>query len=385
MAHQRSDESGMPTIAAWLRTTIRNRAVELRLCCRVTLAALATYALAEFLHLPLVLWAVLTAIIVTQLSVGRTLKATIDYFVGTLSGAVFSSLVATLIPHESELGTLAVLAVALAPLALLAAIKPSFTVAPFTAVMVLLVPMLTHISPLESAYYRVIEVALGGVVALAVSFLVFPERAHGLLIESAARLLDLMAAALGELLDGFGQKLDAGSVRRIQDGIGEAVAGLGTIESEVQRERLTYLFVKPDLAPLMRTLLRLRHDLVMIGRAIVMPLPEAFQARLGPALARFRETATDYLRRSGVALMRRRAPPTLDALESALGDYNAAMAALRSEGLTRALSGDEAEHFFTLGFALEQLNRNFRDLARCVGSAKIGDIASPAAHPEATA
>jgi uncharacterized membrane protein YccC len=75
----------------------------------VTLAALATYALAEYLHLPLALWAVLTAIILTQLSVGRTLKATIDYFVGTLSGAVFSSLVATLIPHASELGTLAVL------------------------------------------------------------------------------------------------------------------------------------------------------------------------------------------------------------------------------------------------------------------------------------
>jgi uncharacterized membrane protein YccC len=110
----------MSTIATWLRTTIRNRAVELRLCCRVTLAALATYALAEFLHLPLVLWAVLTAIIVTQLSVGRTLKVTIDYFVGTLSGAVYSSLVATLIPHASELGVLAVLAIALAPLALLA-------------------------------------------------------------------------------------------------------------------------------------------------------------------------------------------------------------------------------------------------------------------------
>jgi uncharacterized membrane protein YccC len=120
-------ENAMSTIPARLRTTIRNRAVELRLGCRVTVAALATYALAEFLHLPLVLWAVLTAVIVTQLSVGRTLKVTIDYFVGTLSGAVYSSLVATLIPHASELGVLAVLAIALAPLALLAAIKPSFT------------------------------------------------------------------------------------------------------------------------------------------------------------------------------------------------------------------------------------------------------------------
>jgi uncharacterized membrane protein YccC len=373
----------MSTIPTRLRTFLRNWAVELRLCCRVTFAALATYAVAEFLHLPLALWAVLTAIIVTQLSVGRTLKATIDYFVGTLGGAVFSSLVATLIPHAGELGTLAVLVVALAPLALLAAIKPSFTVAPFTAVMVLLVPMLTHVSPLESAYYRVIEVALGGMIAIAVSFLVFPERAHGLLIEAGARLLELMAAALGELLDGFGQSLDAGSVRRIQEGVGEALARLGTIESEVQRERLTYLLVEPDLAPLMRTLLRLRHDLVMVGRAIVMPLPEAFRVRLGPPLARFRDTATDYLRRSSVALVRRRAPPPLDALEGALDEYNAVMAALRSEGLTRALSGDAAEHFFTLGFALEQLHRNFRDLERCVtgicrskrSAAKIGDEA----------
>jgi hypothetical protein len=45
------------------------------------------------------------------------------------------------------------------------------------------------------------------------------------------------------------------------------------------------------------------------------------------------------------------------------------------------LSGDEAEHFFTLGFALEQLHRNFSDLARCVSSTKIGDTASPVAHP----
>jgi uncharacterized membrane protein YccC len=356
----------MSIIPARLRTTIRDRAVELRLCCRVTVAALVTYAFAEFLHLPLALWAVLTAIIVTQLSVGRTLKATIDYFLGTLGGAVYSSLVGTLIPHASELGVLTVLAIALAPLVLLAAMRPSFAVAPFTAVMVLLVPMFTHVSPLESAYYRVIEVALGGVIAIAVSFLVFPERAHGLAIEAGARLLELMAAALGELLDGFTRKLDPGSVRRMQDEIGEALARLGTIESEVRRERPTYLSAEPDLAPLLRTLLRLRHDLVMIGRAAATPLADGFQARLGPALARFSAAATDYLRRSGTALIGRRPPPPLDAVNEALGAYTATMAALRSEGLTRTLPSDAVEHIFTLGFALEQLHRNFRDLDRCV-------------------
>jgi hypothetical protein len=103
--------------------------------------------------------------------------------------------------------------------------------------------------------------------------------------------------------------------------------------------------------------------------------PESVRALRSP------DFATNYLRRSSVALIRRRTPPPLDAIDGALGDYNAVVAALRAQGLTRALSGDEAEHFFTLGFALEQLHRNFRDLARCVSSAKIGDMASAAADP----
>ena len=169
-----------------------------------------------------------------------------------------------------------------------------------------------------------------------------------------------------KIANGFTRNLDAGSIQRMQDGIGEAFARLGSIESEVQRERLTYLSVEPDLAPLLRTLLRLRHDLVMIGRAAIVPLPDAFQERLGPALARFRETAIDYLRWSSAALIGRGAPPALDAVDETLGDYTAAMAALRSAGLTRDLSGDAVEHIFTLGFALEQLHRNFHDLQRCV-------------------
>jgi hypothetical protein len=104
----------------------------------------------------------------------------------------------------------------------------------------------------------------------------------------------------------------------------------------------------------------------MIGRAAAVPLPDAFQERLGPALARFREAAIDYLRWSGAALIRRRAPPALHDVDETLGDYTAAMAALRSAGLTRDLSGDAVEHVFTLGFALEQLHRNFHDLERCV-------------------
>jgi hypothetical protein len=39
---------------------------------------------------------------------------------------------------------------------------------------------------------------------------------------------------------------------------------------------------------------------------------------------------------------------------------------LRSEGLTRGLPGDVAERFFALGFSLEQMRQNLKDLERCV-------------------
>ena len=106
----------------------------------MTISALASLALAQLLQLPLPLWAVLTAVILTQMSVGRSLKATFDYLAGTLGGAIYGGAIGVFIPHSSEIALLAVLALAVAPLALIAAIKPRFSVAPVTAIIVLLIP-----------------------------------------------------------------------------------------------------------------------------------------------------------------------------------------------------------------------------------------------------
>jgi hypothetical protein len=123
---------------------------------------------------------------------------------------------------------------------------------------------------------------------------------------------------------------------------------------------------EPDPGPLLRTLLRLRHDLVIVGRAAVVPLPQALRPRLGPPLARLVAAATDYLRGCASALFARGAPPPLDGVVAAFEGYAAEIAAIRREGLTRALPGDALEHLFTLGFALEQLLQHFRDLAQWV-------------------
>ena len=131
-------------------------------------------------------------------------------------------------------------------------------------------------------------------------------------------------------------------------------------------ERMTYLASECDLTPLLRTLLRLRHDFVMIGRTAAAPLPAGFQVRLGPPLARISDASADYLRASGVALVGRQQAPSHGAVDGAFDDYAAEMTRLRHQDLTRDLPVEAMDRIFTLAFALEQLRRDFNDLERCV-------------------
>lgn len=350
----------------WARgQTIRHR-VQLALSLRVTIAAVLSLVIAQAANLPLPLWAVLTSMIVTQMSVGRSLKATWDYLKGTLGGAVYGGLVAVTIPHGTELSLLGVLLLAVAPLALFAAIRPNMNVVPITAIIVLLVPTFTHASPLDSAINRVLEVGLGAIIGLLVSFLVLPSSAHRQMRQAAARALDHMARALANLLAGLDAGLDYDELHRLQDGIGAALIEINTIGAEAERERAARLSSEVDTGPLRRTLLRLRHDLVIVGRAALTPFPESLAPRLSPKLKDVAASASAYLQASGTALLVELAPASLEPFEKVLLAYDAEVEACRKDGLTRPLSADTAERFFALGFALEQLHQNFIDLQRVV-------------------
>ncbi len=349
-----------------LRGLLRRRRVQIALSVRVTVAALTTLVLAQLLELPLPLWAVMTAVIVTHLSVGRSLKASFDYLVGTIGGAVYGGAVAVLIPHANEIALLAVLAAVVGPLAFIATIHSRFSAAPITGIIVLLLPQLTHGSAIASASDRIIEVALGGVVGAVVSVILLPANAHPLVVGAAARTLNEMARALEELLAGLTKSLDVDALHRIQDGIGQALVQMNEVGAEAEHERAAGLAVGPDTGPTLRMLLRLRHDLVMIGRAAAHPLPEPARSRLEAALGRAGAAIADYLRASAAALQARRGSPMRDRADAALKAYAVEMETVRREGLTRNLSVEDVERLFALGFALQQIHSNLTDLERCV-------------------
>lgn len=346
--------------ALWARKT------QLALAVRIAVAAVAAYAIAVALNLMLPLWAVLTSLIVTQMSVGRSLKATRDYMLGTIGGAIYGGAIAVLIPHSGEGSLLALLVLAVTPLAFIAAINPSLSSATVTAVIVLLLPAMHQSNPLDSAIDRVIEVTVGALTGLAVSFLVLPSRAISQIRANAAQLIELLATAFGELVAGLTHGLDNDALHRIQDGIGAAVTSLHAMGSEAERERAVRLSSGPDTGPLLRTILRLRHDVVMIGRECQTALPQNVQARLDAPLSGVKEAIVSHLRAVASALRSGANPPSFQPVDQALQAYAGAVASVRRDGLIRGLPGDVAERFFALGFSLEQMRQNLVDLDRCV-------------------
>src|SRR5437899_1480096 len=355
----------MMAFAKRMLGSVGGRKTQLALAVRLAVAAVAAFAIARALHLMLPLWAVLTSLIVTQMSVGRSLKATRDYMLGTIGGAVYGGAIAVLIPHSGESGLLALLVLTVAPLAFIGAINPSLSAATVTAVIVLLVPAMNHANPLDSAIDRLCEVTVGALTGLAVSFLVLPSRAVSQIRINAAQLLELLAAAFAELLAGLTRGLDNDALHRIQDGIGTAMASLHATGLEAERERATHLSSGPDTGPLLRTIQRLRHDVVMIGRASVVPLPPDVQARLAAPLSDVSAAIVAYMRSVAASLRAGAGSADIQPVDVALRAYATEVAAVRRDGLIRGLPVDATERFFALGFSLEQMRQNLNDLSRC--------------------
>src|SRR5260370_28855878 len=130
-----------------LRAWSARHDAELRLCVRSTTAAVLTLAVSQLLQLPIALWAVLTAVILTQISVGRSLKASMDYLITTLGGAIYAGAIGAFVPPDNQFAVFAALAIALAPALPLAPPHPRLRPPPLPAGMGFFAPQLTTTRP----------------------------------------------------------------------------------------------------------------------------------------------------------------------------------------------------------------------------------------------
>jgi uncharacterized membrane protein YccC len=347
------------SIQEWLG---RHR-IELRLGLRITVAGLLAFVLADLLELKQGYWAVLTAVIVVQANVGGSLKAASDRLIGTLAGGAYGVVIVTLIPGGDTIWRGAGLALALLPLAIAAAFRPGLRVAPVTAIIVLLGVSAQSTGALPSVIARVLEIALGSAIAFGVSLLVLPTRAHAQLAAAAAGALDLLADMVPALLDGLSGHHDPERLFALHRRMRAALAKLEVFADEARRERASLLSGEDDPEPVLRTIRRLRHDLVMVDRATRGALPGSVAGPLMPALGDLSAALEAALRGLARASAERSLPPGLKGFHDCLTTYHEAMAGLRREGLTRELPADAIARVFGLAFALDQISRDLDDLA----------------------
>lgn len=355
------------------------RQAEVKLALRVTIAGTLAFAITKALNLPQGYWAAITAVVIMQASVGGSLKAAIERFMGTLAGAVYGAVIAAFIPHSSP-WTLAVsIVIALFPLALLAAIKPSFRVAPVTSLIMLLPPTGQAIGPLAAAIDRVAEITLGNVVGVVVSLFVLPARAHTLMMEAAAKVVslnaDLVSVLVGELT---GDPKGRSALQTIHPQIRAALKKAEAAADEAARERRSHLTDAADPEPLIRTLYRVRHDLVMVGRAASSALPAPVLEQIGPSLLRLRDETRSLLEGLAEALRTRKAPPDAAGFQHALHTFVSRTEALRSHALSQDLPYGSFGQVFALGFAFEQFRKDLEDLL-----ARTQELAAARGHAQA--
>ncbi|MGH6962054.1 MAG: FUSC family protein, partial [Dongiaceae bacterium] len=172
----------MPAIMATFSTLVRRAHTglpaawpQLRQAIQTAFAAVVAYAIAAWFALPQNYWAVMTAILVVQASIGASLGLALDRLLATLLGAAVGAALVALF-GTAHLVAAASLFVAVLLLAFLASRRASLRLAPVTAAIVILSDP-SHGEPVMAAAHRVIEIGLGSLVALATTLLLFPSRA----------------------------------------------------------------------------------------------------------------------------------------------------------------------------------------------------------------
>lgn len=168
---------------------------------RTAVAAVLTLLLVELLGLSQGYWAVITTVIVMQANLGGSIRAGGARMAGTAVGAVTGALASFFLGGHSALALGLAIAVTLSVCNLVPRLRGSSRVAGITVVIVILAG-----HPDESAAMvamsRFCEIALGIVMPLAVSALLFPSRASAAMTRGLAKIFEDTASLFAVVVEG---------------------------------------------------------------------------------------------------------------------------------------------------------------------------------------
>lgn len=335
---------------------------------KTALAVALCQAVAVALDLEHGYWAVITAILVMQMDLGNSLKVAGNRFIGTLAGAGAALAVGLLAPPGfawREAGML--LAVGLA--ACLAQVHESFRMAAITTA-VALYGWSGQESLVVFSLARVGSILLGVVGGMAVSFLVWPARASGLLKEALGRELSAMAEALSATAAHFlGQGPEADHQRMAA--LNGMLARNRDLWQSARREPVL-LGRAMDLMPLIRGLDRLFVELRVMRQASRVRGDEPYRQTLSGEVLGLTLAASTLMGHLAALLRgadKDQALATLAALElhQALGRLEARFNELRGQDATKSHPLESIMASFSFCQSLKNLAAHILDMAEALG------------------
>ncbi|HXC55305.1 MAG TPA: FUSC family protein [Rhizomicrobium sp.] len=338
-------------LAHWARALFSKHQDALLVGGRVGLSATLAYLVATLQHVPETYWPVMSAVIVARGGAKGAGGSATDRLVGTLAGAGVGLAASFL--HRFGMPDWALLFAAMAPMAFLSADNTAFRAAPMAAMIVLSATASGKpgLYGLGVAGLRVLDVGMGTLVALFVSYVVLPSNAlKGLRKDAAALMMPLAKLlALGvkpgeaEARDKL-TRLNARTRREMR----EVVVAARQIKPKRGERHLAETLPNQFTAALGRT----HGSIVFINRAVSgAPLPENVAGALRPFVrdARARLGAIHHLLADGVPL-----------------DPGAALDAsveAASARIAMRTANDPAAHLEALPFLLQTLRDDLNDLA----------------------
>ena len=217
--------------------------------------------------MPELYWAVITSlVVVTQPSLTQALTTGRDQIIGAAIGGIVGGIGIVGIVHG--MAPLAVFALALVPLAMMTAVRPSLRLSCVTLVIVVLIP--ASGPPFEKPIHRVLEILIGAGAAFVVSFL-FPNRAIQIASQRAASMLDALDRLVSLSLERPDARAEADALNseceRAEQDIAESTAEAGReqIIVSIGHPRAEAASAVVKVAPLLR---RLHRDTLFLGRVV---------------------------------------------------------------------------------------------------------------------
>lgn len=238
---------------------------EARRFARTLTGCLLSSGAARLANLPEGYWALITTlIVVTQPSLTQALTIARDQIIGAFIGAAVGGVGLVAIDHGAA--PMTVLAIALLPLAALAAVRPGLRLACVTLVIVVLVPGGGG-SLFERPLHRVLEIVIGAASAF-VATVLWPNRALKSAHRDARDCLDALAKMLRQRMSGTTSETE---LARLEELSTQARKDLADALLEAGREQVLVPILRgsADAIDQVEPLLsRLHRDALVFGQAL---------------------------------------------------------------------------------------------------------------------